>query len=329
MRVLNAEFIRQKLEAETALTLARQAVLLSDGDRQKTPLRTMMTLPTGKGLMACMPGWIADPDRFGIKLVNIFPDNTALGLSSHVGAVLLFDGAQGQTLALLDASTITAVRTAAVTAVATEMLACESAHTLGILGTGEQAVEHIRLLCQVRPFSDVFVLGSSPEKTQAFIRRQQDQIWLPRGCRLHCADSAEALSAQAEVICTLTSSKTPLLDAAWLRPGQHINAVGAAQPSAMEITPAHIVLGRYFVDSLASLAAEAGEYVALAGQNEAAASEVQGVLGGVLAGRIAGRNSDSDITIYRSLGIAVQDMVFASFLYDRAMAEGGGQIVDF
>jgi alanine dehydrogenase len=328
MRVLNAECIRGHLGSDAALALAKQAVLLSAGDRQKTPLRSMMQLPTGAGLMGCMPGWIADPDRFGIKLVNIFPANTRQGLSSHLGAVLLFDGSQGKTLALLDASAITAIRTAAVSAVATETLSCEGAQTLGIFGTGEQAVEHIRLLSAVRAFRDVFVMGSSPEKAQAFVAQQQGQPWL-KNSALHAVDSARALSDKSDVVCTLSSSTTPLLQAQWLRPGQHINAVGASQPAAMEITPEHILNSRYFVDSLESLAAEAGEFVQLRARAPDAMQEVEGILGQVVTGQVPGRQNTSEITIYRSLGIAVQDMVFASYLYDLAESENIGQFVEF
>jgi len=266
------------------------------------PLRSMVPFDGAAGFMATMPAWRGGADPvFSLKSLVIAPGNPARGLDTHQGTVTLFDGETGQARAILDASAVTSVRTAAVSAVATRVLAREDARVLAILGAGVQGRAHLTALAPVREFDEVRVYSPSVEHAQA----------LADG-RATVAPSAEAAVRGADVVVLATSSPEPVISRDWLSPGVHVNAIGASVPSARELDVQTVVDCALFCDSRESLRNEAGEF-RLALEQGAIAGEdhVRGELGEVLAGLAPGRNDAEELTVFRSLGLAVEDLAAA------------------
>ncbi|HEX3493304.1 MAG TPA: ornithine cyclodeaminase family protein [Streptosporangiaceae bacterium] len=288
------------------------------------PLRSMMIPPDAAGFMGLMPGWRGAHDgqaaAFGLKAVCIMPGNPARGLDAHQGIVTLFDGQTGQPTAILDASAITERRTAAVTAVATLALARRDARVLAILGAGTQARAHLEALAPVRPWEHVRVY--SP--TAAHARRLADEA---DGATV--AGSAQEAVAGADVVVTATSSREPVLRRGWLAEGTHVNAVGASSPNARELDTATVAASALFCDSRESLRNEAGEFqLAIAEGLISGEEHVRAELGEVLAGTAAGRVDDAELTVFRSLGLAVEDLAAAQSAVAAAAEQGLGTEIE-
>jgi ornithine cyclodeaminase len=248
------------------------------------------------------------------------PGNPGRGLDAHQGLVTLFDGDTGVPTAILDASAITAVRTAAVTAVATGLLARDDARTLAVLGAGTQARAHLRALARVRDFEQVRVYAPTRAHAQAVVEQAGD----PRGER-SVAVSAEEAVRDADVVVTVTSAREPVLRHAWLKPGAHVNAVGASTPQARELDTDTVAASALFCDSRESLRNEAGEFrLAVAEGKIAGDGHVRAELGEVLAGTAAGRRDAGELTLFRSLGLAIEDLAAAQAAVAAAAAGGIG-----
>jgi ornithine cyclodeaminase len=297
---------------------------LSNGGAD-VPLRTVMRLPGGRNFFGVMPGYLADPRGLGAKIITIFPDNAKLGLSSHVGLVLLFDAQIGFPLAVMDAAEITAIRTAAASAVATRALARLDASHLAVLGTGEQAITHLESMSQVRSLRTIRVWGRSIEKTERFAQEQGSRLSL----KIEVSKTVEEAVKGADIICTVTSSREPILHGAWLARGAHVNLVGSSQLTAREADDDVVTGSRFFVDSRISARAEAGELQHAIDAGLVSGSHVLGEIGDVLNGKVVGRTGNHDITVYKSLGVAAQDMAAAHMIYERAVRDGIGTTVPF
>jgi ornithine cyclodeaminase/alanine dehydrogenase-like protein (mu-crystallin family) len=278
------------------------------------PLRMVMNPPEGEGFMGLMPAWRGEaearPAAFSLKAICLIPANPARGLDAHQGVVALFDGDTGIPLAILDASAITAVRTAAVSAVATSVLAREDARVLAILGAGVQARSHVNALLRVRGFDQVRVYAPTAEHAHAVI----DSI--ERGPERGTLTAEVAVTARhairgADVVVTATSSREPVLELAWLEPGAHVNAVGASTPSMRELEPETVAASALFADSRDSIRNEAGEYREALERGLIDEGHVRAELGEVLAGLAPGREDNQEITLFRSLGLAVEDLAAA------------------
>ncbi len=279
------------------------------------PLRTMVPFEGAAGFMGLMPAWRGGPDPvFALKSLCVMPGNPGRGLDSHQGTVTLFDGSTGVPRAILDASAITAVRTAAVSAVATRVLARSDARVLAILGSGVQGRAHIRALRAVRDFDEVRVYSPSTEHARALADGHAT-----------VASSAEQAVRGADVIVLATSSSQPVISRDWLAPGAHVNAIGASVPSARELDVETVVAGALFCDSRESLRAEAGEF-RLALEQGAISGEdhIRAELGEVLAGMAPGRTGPDELTVFRSLGLAVEDLAAAERAVSRARSLGLG-----
>jgi len=306
------------------------AAVLTEHARGGTymPLRSVMMPPDAAGFMGLMPGWRgrrgADAAAFALKTVCIMPGNPARGLDAHQGLVTLFDGESGMPTAILDASAITAVRTAAVTAVATGLLARHDARTLAILGAGTQARAHLQALVDVRDFAQVRIYAPTRAHAQVVV----EQAGVARG-ELSVALSAEEALRDADVVVTVTSAREPVLRHAWLKPGAHLNAVGASTPQAREIDTATVAASVLFCDSRESLRNEAGEFqLAIAEGKIAGEEHVRAELGEVLAGTAAGRHDAGELTLFRSLGLAIEDLAAAQSAVAAATAHGIGTEVE-
>jgi len=288
------------------------------------PLRSVMAAPGAAGFMGLMPAWRGgQQDRgamFALKAICVIPDNPARGLDAHQGTVTLFDGETGMPTAILDASAITAIRTAAVTAVATEVLARAGARTLAILGAGVQGRAHLRALAGVRDFGQVRVYAPTRAHAQALV----DEADLA-GTELSVAASAEDAVRGADVVVAATNAREPVLQRAWLEPGAHLSAVGASTPQAKEIDTATVAASALFCDSRESVLAEAGEFQLAVTEGLIAGEEhIRAELGEVLAGTAPGRWDDGELTMFRSLGIAVEDLAAAETAVAAARAQGLG-----
>ena len=293
------------------------------------PLRSVMAPPGAVGFLGLMPGWRGpQPDSdaaFALKAVCIVPSNPARGLDAHQGLVTLFDGETGQPTAILDASAITEIRTAAVTAVATRVLSRPDARTLAILRAGTQARAHLAALMAVREFRRVLVYAP----TEAHARTLAERGARDSGAELSVAPSAEHAVRDADVIVTATSSREPVLRRDWLKPGAHVNAVGASTPRARELDTATVAASALFCDSRESLRHEAAEFqLAVAEGLIEGEQHVRAELGEVLAGTAPGRRGDGELTLFRSLGLAIEDLAAAETAVAAAKTAGLGTEVE-
>jgi ornithine cyclodeaminase len=281
----------------------------------KMPLRSMVPFEGAAGFMGMMPAWRGGSDPvFSLKSLVIAPGNPARGLDTHQGTVTLFDGSTGQPRAILDASAVTAVRTAAVSVVATRTLAREDARVLAILGAGVQGRAHLRALPEARDFDEVRVYSPSADHARAMADG-----------RAQVAESAEAAVRWADVVVLATTSSEPVIRREWLMPGAHVNAVGASVPSARELDVETVADCALFCDSRESLRNEAGEFRLALEQGAIAGEEhVRGELGEVLAGMAPGRADPQELTVFRSLGLAVEDLAAAERAVSEARARGIG-----
>ena len=292
------------------------------------PLRSIMAAPGAAGFMGLMPSWRGGQQDhgavFALKAICVIPGNPGRGLDAHQGIVTLFDGETGVPTAILDASAVTAVRTAAVSAVATDVLARTQARTLAILGAGVQGRAHLQALAAVRDFTRVRVYAPTRAHAQALADDAR-----PAGGEVRAVATAEEAVRGADVVVAATNSSEPVLARAWIAPGAHVNAVGASTPRAREIDTATVAASALFCDSRESLRNEAGEFQLAVREGAIAGEEhVRAELGEVLAGSAPGRRDDGELTLFRSLGIAVEDLAAAETAVAAARAQGLGTEVE-
>jgi ornithine cyclodeaminase/alanine dehydrogenase-like protein (mu-crystallin family) len=303
--------------AEALRTLARGEAVL--------PLRSMVWMPDRSGLLGLMPGYLGAPESLGLKVITYLPGNHGTDRDSHQGAVLLFDTKTGALLAVIDASSITAIRTAAVSGLATHVLARKDAGDLAILGSGVQAEAHLDAMRTVRALRRVRVCSRDLDSARAFARRNENAIGVP----IEAVGSAEAAVRGADIICTTTSSHEPILFGDWISRGAHVNAVGACFREWRELDTKAVVRSRVVVDRLESALAEAGDILIPKDEGAIGDDHIVGELGDVLLDRVPGRRSRDEVTLFKSLGIAVEDLAAAHLIHARARSEGKGIAVDF
>lgn len=284
------------------------------------PLRSMVWQPDRSGMIGLMPGYLAEPASFGLKVVSIFPGNHAAGYDSHQGVVMLFDLAHGTPLAILDASSITAIRTAAVSGVATRALARDDAGDLAILGAGVQAASHLAAMRAVRPLRRVRVWSRDAARAWAFAASHSDAI----GLAIEAVATPRAAVEGADLVCTTTAAREPIVEGAWLSPGAHVNAVGACVAAARELDTAAVAGARLIVDRRESALAEAGDFLIPRAEGAIGDDHIAGELGDVLLGRVPGRRAPDERTLFKSLGIAIEDLAAAHYVHARALATGSG-----
>jgi ornithine cyclodeaminase/alanine dehydrogenase-like protein (mu-crystallin family) len=315
MRILSAADVAKALPMRDCIDVMAEALAARANGAAQQPLRSWYAPPAAGGrLSVWMPGYRGgEQPLFGTKMLCLVPDNPSRGLDAHQGLTALFDGVTGQPLAVLDASAITAVRTAAVSALATRVLANEDAATLAIIGAGVQAEMHLEAIPMVRGISSARVF--SPRSARAFVDRMNVPF------ELTVAASAEEAVRGADIVVTATNSATPVIDRAWISDGAHINAVGASSVTAMEIDGAMIAAAELFTDAEESLRAEAGDFVQALAQGH---GRLRAELGDVLTGKAPGRGSAGAITIFRSLGLATEDLFAAEHAVRRATELGLG-----
>ena len=306
----DAAAVRAQLTYEAAIPVVREAMIaLSDG-RVRQLLRSFIPLGEGR-TFAIMPAALSDRGVFGAKLVSVFRHDD--GSKAHEGLVVLFDPETGAPLCLADAGEITAIRTAAASAVATDALAAPDADTLALVGTGRQAAAHARAIAQVRRLREVRVWGRDEERAQGLAA----EIWSELGIVARPCSLDEALRG-AGVVCTITSATDPLLTAELIEPGTHLNVVGSSGPGQAEIDGGLVAVGRFIVDHREHVLAHGGEFLRAKAGGLVGDDHIAAEIGEVLAGSKAGRGSPDEITLYKSLGHAAQDLAAAAWLYQNA-----------
>ena len=322
--VLEQRLVRRLLPMAECIDLMAEALRQLERGEGRNPLRTALFLPDRSGLLGMMPSTLAAAGVLGIKAVTVFPGNHGTELDSHQGAVLLFEAERGQLLAVVDAGEITAIRTAAVSGLATRLLAREDCRVLAILGSGVQAATHLEAMLAVRPIERVKVWSRTPENAKAFADRGARETPV----EVEAVESAREAVEGADVICTTTSSSEPVLLGDWLADGVHVNAVGSSVRTARELDTGAVARSRLFVDRRESTLNESGDFLFAQAEGAVDESHIVGELGEILDEKCAGRERDDEITLFKSLGLGVEDLAAAHHVYRRALAERLGVAVE-
>lgn len=325
MIVLTHDDVAALLPMSDAIEVVAEAMKSVSDRTAQLPLRSVVPVG-GENRMGVMPGAMAKPACFGVKLVSLFPGNPARGLSSHRGAIVLFEAETGGAVAMMDASLLTAIRTAAASAVATRELARDDADSLALIGYGEQAEHHLEAMLAVRPVKRVVVAGRSAEKAAAFVEKAASHH---PGVTFSNTTDLRAAVESGDIVCTVTAAPEPIVSGDWVRQGAHVNVVGSSIPTMREVDDRMVERGAIWVDYLPSTLAQAGEIVEMIAAGQLSESDLKGEIGAVLQGQVAGRSDAEQITVYRSLGVAAQDLAAAHHVLDRARATGRGQTVEF
>jgi alanine dehydrogenase len=322
--VLNQKEVQRLLPmGECIEVMASALATLARGDAV-LPLRTVLRIPNTNSAFAVMPAYLGEPKSVGAKVITVFPDNHGTAYDSHQGAVLLFDPSNGSLAAVLDATAVTTIRTAAVSAVATRLLARKDAAELAILGAGVQGHAHLEAIHVVRPIAKLLVWSRSAEHATELARAATERF----GIDARVAKTAEEAVRGSSIVCTTTSATEPVLQGKWLAPGTHVNVVGASQPHAREVDTEAVKRARLFVDRRESALNEPGDILTPLEEGAITPDHVLGEIGELLLGRAMGRRSDDDITMFKSLGIAIEDLASASHVVDKAKRERAGVNVE-
>ena len=321
--IVNQREVSELLPMEECINVMAEALTaLTRGDAVM-PLRGIAGMPEQAGLLAWMPSLLPASDVMGIKVISVFP-NEGTELESHQGAVLLFEAKRGQLLAVVDASEVTAIRTAAVSGLATRLLARKNADDLAMLGSGTQARTHLEAMMAVRDIRRVRVWSRDPEHARNFAESQS----LRRGISVKASATPREAVEGASIICTTTSTITPVLEGRWLSPGTHVNAVGFAGPTGRELDTEAVARARLFADRRESIQTESGDFLIAKSEGAVGDEHVKGELGEVLLGKVEGRTSDEEITLFESLGLAIEDLAAVNHIYKRARESGKGTTVE-
>jgi ornithine cyclodeaminase/alanine dehydrogenase-like protein (mu-crystallin family) len=315
LRVIDADEVRRRLTIEACIPLVRQAMIALSAGTVRQLLRSFIGMGEGR-TFALMPAALPSGDwgveaPFGAKLVSVFADPSHPGHRAHEGLVVLFDGETGRPVSVADGSEITRIRTAAASAVATDALARPNASTLAVLGLGAQARTHIESIARVRPLQSVRVWGRDLHQAERFAQAMQDEHSLP----VEAVARAAAAVDGADIVCSVTTAADPILEGAWIAPGTHLNIVGSSAPTAAEIDSDLVVRSLFIADHREHVLAHGGEFVRARAAGRVGDDHVVAEIGDVLSGNHPGRTAADQITLYKSLGHAVQDLAAAAWLY--------------
>lgn len=331
MRVLTAGQLRELVPMKVAVELMKQAFALYSAGETRSPLRTPVEAPDGSGVSLYMPAYVpatsSAPAASGAKVVSVYPGNSDAGLPTINAIVILLDPTTGVPEGLIEGAAMTALRTGAVSGAATDVMARADSTTLGIIGAGAQGVTQAAAVCAVRRIREIRVFDVNQTQLESFAERLS--AWAPEvTATTVAARSAREVVEGADVVCTATTSSTPVFDDAWVGPGTHINAVGAFTPEMQEIPTELLLRARVVVDSVEAVLHEAGDFILPIERGELDRDAVFVELGNVVSGQLPGRESDEEVTFFKSVGNAIQDMIVAGRAVQEAKARNVGQVVD-
>ena len=313
--ILNHSEVEQLLPMNECIDVMEEAFTALARDEFHQPLRTIIKPPNVKGVMALMPTFRAgETPLFGLKAICVFPGNAEIGKDAHQGGVILFDGTNGEPLAMVNASAITAIRTAAVSGLATRRLARADAGDLAIIGAGVQARTHLAAMSCVRKLRRIRIAARRFDTAQQFAEEMQGQS----SCPIEAVESNEAAVRGADIIVTVTTSREPVVNRDWISPGAHLNAIGTYSFNAREIDTATMKAASLFVDRRESALNEAGDYLIAAQEGAIGPDHIRAELADVVSGKHPGRTSPDEITIFKSLGLAMEDLAAAAYIFRKA-----------
>jgi ornithine cyclodeaminase len=308
---------------EEVIEAVAAAFTAYSGGQTQTPLRVGVEPPGSDGVLLAMPCAVAEPEALGAKLVSVFRGNPARGLPTVTSIYVLSDYATGAPLAVMDGGYLTGIRTAAGSAVATRALALASASSLGVFGTGVQARFHVETIRRVRPIDHVLVAATSPDKSRAFVN------WISETTGLDASPASPEEASAADIVAACTTSPTPVLIADNVRPGAHLNAVGAFTPATRELPSSLVARCSVYVDTRAGALSEAGDLLLAPADSSFTLDAVRGEIGELLLGRISGRRTPDEVTFYKSVGAAFLDAATARLAFGAARQQGLGSVYEF
>jgi alanine dehydrogenase len=325
--ILNAEEVRTALPMQAAIEAMKAAFAqLSAGDAQ-FPLRSKLDIEEFEGITLIMPAYLSETKDLAVKVVSVFPQNLAISEPTIYAAVLALDSATGRPQALMEGSALTAIRTGAASGAATDLLARADASVVGLFGSGIQARTQLEAVCNVRDVMNVRIFSLDRQGAEIFVQELAGRTPIPP--QLEIVDNPAEAVQDADIICTATTSSRPVFSAEALKPGTHINAIGAFTPEMQEIGSDTIVQARIFVDSRGAALDEAGDLIIPLTEGIITEDHIVGELGEVVRGTIPGRTSEDEITLFKSVGVAVQDAIAAARALENAVALGLGTEIEF
>jgi ornithine cyclodeaminase/alanine dehydrogenase-like protein (mu-crystallin family) len=320
LRVLSAEDVRRALPMREAVEGMKAAFAQLSTGRATVPLRTPLEVPAHNGVTLFMPAYLADDDRMAIKIVSVFNDNPSQGLPLIHALVVVVDASSGRPQAAIDGTYLTALRTGAVSGAATDLLARPDAAAAAIFGAGTQGRTQLEAVCAVRPISEAWVYDPNPEQAQTYAEEMSERLALP----VRAAGVPSVALERADIVCTATTSSTPVFVDRDLGPGVHINAVGAYTPEMQEIPAETVVRAKVVIDQREASMAEAGDLIIPMKQGLIGKEHIYAELGELVAGIKPGRTAADEVTLFKSVGVAVQDVAAAAAVLAAAERLGLG-----
>lgn len=313
MLSIGADEVRDLLSMPDCIALMAEVLASVSAGEVEQPIRTVVEMGDASRLMGLMPSYWRTRGIAGTKVITVVPHNHNIGLPSHQGGIFVFRADTGEPLAVVDGESVTAIRTAAVSGVATKMLARRDASRLALIGTGTQARQHFLAVAAVRPITGVSIWG----RTREHAEHLRDELQQLSVADIEVAPTVAEAVLEADIVCTVTASREPILKGQWLKPGCHVNAVGACRATDRELDSALVQKARLYVDSRQAAEHEAGDYLIPLAAGVVREGHIVGELGEVLSGRIPARQAVDQVTLFKSLGLAVEDLAAAHFIYER------------
>ncbi|MGE5816657.1 MAG: ornithine cyclodeaminase family protein [Deltaproteobacteria bacterium] len=324
MLVLSEKEVQSLAKVEELIPVLERAHIQYSTGKAVMPVRLVVPLPQIEGRITSMPGYLSEDKALGMKVVTFFPNNLKQNLPQILATVMLFSAETGKMIAAMDGNYITAIRTACVSAMATKALANPQSYVLGVLGAGVQARAHIRALTQIRKISEIKIY----DIFDASARQLREALEKEIGVKIDVVQSAREAVLDADLLVTVTTAKEPIVKADWLKPGMHINAVGSHRPDLREIDGATLASAKIVVDSREAIMAECGDILLAIQEKAITADSVHAEIGEVLAGKKPGRTSSDEITLYKAVGIAIQDVATAHLVYRKALERNVGTDIE-
>jgi ornithine cyclodeaminase/alanine dehydrogenase-like protein (mu-crystallin family) len=310
MRIVEAAEARERLTMDVCIPLMREALVALESGQATQPPRSICALPHDRSF-GFMPAYMGDGDCLGAKVITAFPQNAGTEYPSHMGYVMIFEAEHGSFVGMADCSVVTEVRTGAVSGVATDLLARKDAHVVGMVGAGAQARSHLAAMMLVRPAIDeVRVYDIRPEAAAAYAAEMSAKY----GVEVKVCGGVEQAVRDADIICTVTPSKEAYLPLEWVKPGAHVNAVGTFSPSTREVCSDLVAASKLYGDQVEATRRESGEYLVPLAEGLIGEDHIVGSIGDILLGRVPGRESDDEITMFDALGLAVEDVICGRYL---------------
>lgn len=317
LRMLSKDDVRRAVSMAEAIEVVKGAFAQLSAGRANVPLRTQLFFPQHNAVTLVMPAYLQDTASLGVKVVSVFPRNPELGLPTTHAVVIVVDADTGQPIAVMDGTYLTALRTGAASGAATDLLARKNAHQVAILGAGGQGRTQLLGVCQVRQVTRVWVYDSLPDRARQYVQEMRTVGGRVPGDIVLAASAAEAV-AEADIICTATTSRTPVLNDSDLRLGVHINGIGSYSPQMQEVDERTVARAKIVVDSRLASLTEAGDLVIPMSKGIISEQNIHAELGELVLGWKPGRENEDEVTFFKAVGNAVQDMSVAHRVLQRA-----------